>query len=77
MMFAKLKNVREVLASVQMVNLEPATVDALREAIEELDDAMVMDTRAMEAARLGDWTHDFAPERFTERFALAQGELVS
>lgn len=51
-MFAKLKAVRDTLKSVQLVTTEPATVTALLEAIEELDDAMVMDVRAHDTLRL-------------------------
>lgn len=64
-MFAQLKRVRDVLASVKVVTTDPETVRALVEAIEELDDAMVMWMRAETFARVN---REAAPvETFTPK----------
>lgn len=47
----KLERVRQHLGSILMVNLERATVDALTEAISELDDLIVSEARAMNYAK--------------------------
>lgn len=51
MMFEKLKRLREKLASVPAFACDPETRKTLVEAIDELDDAMVAEVRAMQYAR--------------------------
>lgn len=51
MMFERLKAVRDKLASVPAFACDPETRRELVQAIDELDDAMVMEVRAMQYAR--------------------------
>jgi lactam utilization protein B len=47
----KLERVRQHLALIRMVQTEPATVQALTEAIEDLDDLLVAEVRAERYAK--------------------------
>lgn len=80
MMFARLKALRDKLASVPSVLCDAETRAEIVKAIDELDDAMVMDVRAREMNALGSWTGmtmTEAAERFAHSSGMAMGELVS
>lgn len=70
MMFTRLKALRDQLASVPSALCDAETRGAIVKAIDELDDAMVLDVRAQQLTR------DRAPERETIDAAYAS-ELLA
>lgn len=72
MVFAKLSRVRALLASCSMVNTEPATHAALMDAINELDDALVMAARAHYAAQ-----SSLAPDQMARLATFAGAATIS
>lgn len=70
MMFTRLKALRDQLASVPSALCDPEARRAIVKAIDELDDAMVLDVRAQHVTR------ERAAERETVNAAYA-GELLA
>lgn len=79
MKFEKLKRVRDALAKIPVTQLDHDTLHALIAAIDDLDDAMVADERAVNYARSLPVPQDITPDYLAifAGTATTGGELVA